>query len=71
MPYRRPLSSPAAPVPGPRWASGTVVERLPWWFIVETMFATFAIGSLLLDVKHKTKLIRQSRAEASANKHGK
>jgi hypothetical protein len=50
------------PVEGaPRHTGG-----LPTWFIVETMFATMTIGSLLLDLRRKSRVIDRTRRQLRA-----
>ncbi len=40
-------------------------EKIPTWFIVETMAAVMTIGSLLLDLRHKSRVIRKSRRQVA------
>lgn len=40
-------------------------EKIPTWFIVETMAAVMTIGSLLLDLRHKSRVIRKSRHQVT------
>lgn len=45
--------------------------RIPTWFILETMAAVMTIGSLLLDLRHKSRVIRKVRHQAGTGANGK
>jgi predicted hotdog family 3-hydroxylacyl-ACP dehydratase len=46
-------------------------EKIPTWFILETMAAVMTIGSLLLDLRHKSRSLRMARHQAAVATEGK
>ena len=52
-------------------AHETPREKIPTWFILETMAAVMTIGSLLLDLRHKSRSLRKARHQAAVATEGK
>lgn len=53
---RRPLPAEPVRARGPE----RLLAKIPAWFLVETMITTFAVGSLLLDLKRQARLGRRA-----------
>jgi hypothetical protein len=46
-------------------------SRIPTWFILETMAAVMTIGSMLLDLRHKSRQVRKARLAQAASEEKK
>ena len=56
---------------GAEEARDTPREKIPTWFILETMAAVMTIGSLLLDLRRKSRSLRKARHQAAVAAEGK